>query len=210
MIRLMQVVLMGLAMSAGLALAQDSDFQEGKDYQRLGGPGSSDDDTIQVMEFFSYYCPHCNRLASTMEAWAENAPDNVEVVHIPVIFRPNWEPGARAYYTAEALGILDKTHHDFFTAIHDRRQPMQSKEELSAFFEEHGVTKEDFERAYQSFEVDTKLRRAQKLMQQYRITGVPSLVVDGKYQTSGAMTGSNERLFDVVDYLIRQETAEAG
>lgn len=184
------------------------DFQEGTDYKTLSTPVPplTEDGRVEVVEAFSYHCPHCNSFEPYLQEWASALPDNVELIHLPVIFRPEWEPGARAYYIAESLGVLESTHEDFFAALHDRRESMGSTEDLAAFFAKHGVDREAFEKANGSFEVDTKLRRAQDLAKRFRVMGVPSMYVNGKYEVSGSMAGSLGRMLEIIDYLIAMES----
>ena len=181
-------------------------FQEGVHYQSLPTPvPTSSDDQIEVVELFWYGCPHCYSLEPTVEKWLEHKSDNVKFVRIPAMLGPRWEIGARAYYVAESLGVLDETHAALFNDIHAKKRSITNKEQLGAFFAEHGVDEAAFEKAYGSFEVETKLRRAQELVRKYRTDGVPTIVVNGKYKTSGTMAGSNENIFKVVDYLVKKE-----
>ena len=112
---------------------------------------------------------------------------------------------ARAYYTAEVLGVLEKIHQPLFDAMNLKKQKMATTDELAAFFAKNGVSKETFLETYNSFSVDSKVRRASDLSKRYGIDGVPSLIVNGKYRTSGSLAGSREKMLKVVDHLIKQE-----
>lgn len=190
--------------------ADNPQFQEGTHYQRLASPVSTTaEDKIEVVELFWYGCPHCYSLEPKIDHWLENQPENAEFVRIPAVLNRNWELGARAFYAAKALGVLDKIHTPLMNAIHAQGRPMRNEADLAEFFAEHGVDKEAFRKAYNSFEVETELRRSQQLVRRYGVHSVPSFVVDGKYVVTATMAGSEDRLFEVINYLIQKE-AEQG
>lgn len=183
-----------------------ADFQEGTHYRRLDTPvPTASSDKIEVLEIFWYGCPHCFSLEPAAEQWLKNKPENVEFVRLPAILGSSWEIGARAFYVAEKLGVLEKIHGPLFNAIHVDKQRIQNKEQLAEFFAKHGVDQTAFEQAYNSFEVETNLRKSQQLVQRYRVDGVPMVVINGKYVTNGSMAGSPAAIFQVVDQLIAEE-----
>ncbi|MGB5062928.1 MAG: thiol:disulfide interchange protein DsbA/DsbL, partial [Candidatus Competibacter sp.] len=149
-------------------------------------------------------CPHCFDLEPSVREWLKHKPDNVVFVRIPVAFGANWEPGARAYYAAEALGVLDQIHQPLFDAIHREKRKLNNEDELAAFFAEHGVDQDAFRKAYSSFQTETQLRRGNQLAQRYGVRGVPAVIVNGKYDVR------SPRMFEVVDFLIVQEAAAPG
>jgi len=122
------------------------------------------------------------------------------------VFSDVWGKHAKAYYTAEALGLNDKLHADFFDAIQNKKQKLLTEEELGKFFVDHGVKQEDFQAAYNSFIVDTKLRQAESMGARYGITGVPALIVNGKYKITATTAKSQENMINVLNDLIRQES----
>ena len=160
---------------------------------------------VEVVEMFWYGCPHCNSLEPYVERWLDKIPANAEFVRIPAIFRPQWEQHARAYYTAEILGVLDKIHSAMFEAIHGQKRNVNSDEEIKKFFVEHGVSEKDFDRVFRSFAVEAKIRRAKDMSQRYGIRGVPALIVNGKYRTSAQQAGGNAKIFKVVNFLVEKE-----
>lgn len=179
-------------------------FQEGKDYVRLPTPvPTSTPDKIEVVEMFWYGCPHCYDLEPVTQEWLKRKPDNVVFVRMPVAFGANWEPGARAYYAAEALGVLDQLHPLLFEAFHKKRK-LNTEDELAAFFAEHGVDQEAFRKAYKSFQTETQLRRGNQLAQRYGVKGVPAVIVNGQYDVR------SPRIFEVVDFLIARESSPQG
>lgn len=161
---------------------------------------------VEVVEMFWYGCPHCNALEPYVNRWLKKMPANVEFVRMPAIFRPQWEVHARAYYTAEILGVLDKIHHKLFEAIHDQKRKVNTEEEIKKFFVEQGVSEKDFGRVFRSFAVEAKVRRAKDMSQRYGIRGVPALIVNGKYRTGSHMAGGNAKVFRVVNFLVDNES----
>ncbi len=162
-------------------------------------------DKIEVLEFFWYGCKHCHSLESSLEKWLENKPDDVEFIRIPAIFSKRWELLARAYYTAKFLGVEAKIHPALFNAIHENNQKIDNEDRLRDFFVSQGVSEEDFEKTVNSFAVAVKLNNAKQMSRRYGLSGVPALIVNGKYKTSGKEAGTTERIMQVVDYLIALE-----
>ena len=207
--RLLVLALLACALPLAAARAADSPaapaFVEGKDYVRLptmvppATPGK-----IEVIEFFSYTCPHCRNMETTVREWLARKPGNVTFTRIAVAFGANWEPSARAYYAAEALGVLDKTHQPLFDAIHQEKHGLNNEDELAKFFAEHGVDPEAFRKAYHSFQTETQLRRGSQLAQRYGVRGVPAVIVNGQYEVR------SPRMFEVVDFLIARPAAPQG
>ena len=168
---------------------------------------TQDPDKIEVIEFFWYGCPHCYHFEPQLTKWRENLPENVQFIRQPAIFNSLWEKHAKAYFTAEALGIVDKVHADFFDAIQNKKQKLASEDELMKFFAAHGVSEEDFRNAYHSFLVDTKLRQAKAMAPRYGVTGVPAIIVNGKYKTNGPLAKSQENMINVMNQLIEKESS---
>jgi len=194
--------LLFLAASAPQAAA----FEEGKDYIRISTPQPTNNpDKIEVVEMFWYGCPHCYQLEPLMEKWLKNKPEDVEFIRIPAVFSPRWELLARAWYTAELLGVTHRIHKPLFDAIHKERRRINGEPALRTFFAEQGVDAKDFDKTFKSFGVAAKVNRARELSRRYEIRGVPSMIVNGKYRTSATEAGSHEAMLKVVDYLIEQE-----
>jgi len=169
-------------------------------------PTSADKGQVEVVELFWYGCPHCFRLEPYVERWLKSKPKNVKFVRMPGVFRPSWEVHARAYYTAEILGVVDKIHRPMFDAIHEQKRHMNDEASIMALFAEHGVSNKDFKRVFHSFAVETKLRRAKDMGRRYGVQGVPTLIVNGKYRTGAQEAGGNAKVFKVVNQLIKQES----
>jgi thiol:disulfide interchange protein DsbA len=199
---LVTLLLLGLPPAALAA-----DFQAGKDYRVLDRPvPTSTGDKIEVVEAFSYACPHCFSLEPATAEWLKTKPENVELVRIAAIWRPDWEALARAYYAAAQLGVLDKVHKPLFEAIHTEKKQLGTPEQLADFFAAQGVDKTAFLNAYNSFAVETHVQRGKQLLQRYAILGVPAFIVNGKYFVDLTLAGSAPRLFEVIDYLVAKES----
>ncbi len=210
--KILLILVATFMMYAGTASAID----EGFEYNLITPPiGTADPAKVEVAEMFWYGCPHCNDFEPTLNKWLKTKPDNVNFIRIPAIFRESWIPHARAYYTAEALGVLDKTHSLFFEAVHKNRQRLATKKDISAFFVSHGVKAEEFDQAWNSFIVQSRVKRAITLTRRSGIKGVPSMLVNGKYRTSASEAGinnpggaSNDDMIKVVNFLVAKEAKQ--
>jgi len=181
-------------------------FQEGVHYQLLTTPQPTETgDKVEVLELFWYGCPHCFKLEPTIEKWLEHVPEGAEYRRLPAIFSKVWAINAQGYYAAEALGVLEKTHRPLFDAIHVHNQKLFDEASLARFFVSQGVNREDFIKTFRSFAVKTKTNRAGVMTRRYGITGVPAIIVNGKYRTSVTMAGGEEKLMEVVNALIEKE-----
>ncbi len=184
-------------------------FEEGFEYQTIVPPVPTNaGDQVEVVELFFYGCPHCFRAEPIIDEWLDKQPDFVDFKRMPAIFRDSWEPLARAFYTAEALGAMDRIHRPLFNALHIKRQKVFTKDALRSFFIAHGVSAADFDKTYDSFHVTTQVNRARDLTKRYKITGVPSFIVNGKFRSNGTMAGGLHNVPEVLDFLIRREVAQ--
>lgn len=181
-------------------------FTEGVEYLKLDSPQpTADADRIEVLEAFWYGCPHCYRFEPDLEAWLKKKPDDVAFVRLPAVFHPDWELQARAFYTAQAMGVLDKVHHEFFHQIHELREPVRSLGDVKRIFLAAGVSGHEFDRVYHSFLVVTQANRARQAGDLYGLKGVPTMVVNGKYRTTAKLAGGNRKMLEVVDFLVERE-----
>ncbi|MCY4349585.1 MAG: thiol:disulfide interchange protein DsbA/DsbL [Thiotrichales bacterium] len=178
---------------------------EGK-YEVLQPPQQTETgDRIEVVDVFWYGCPHCYVFLPVMEAYEQVKPDYVEIRRLPAVFRENWAAHARAFYTASLLGVLDRTHRPLFEEIHEQRNPTDHREALAAFFERQGVDRSAFEQTWDSFAVESLVRKSVLMQQRYGITGTPSVVVNGKYRVTGRLAGSYDNMIAVVMALVERE-----
>lgn len=193
------------------AQAHAGAWQEGKHYVKVAQPQPTSvaPDEVEVIEFFWYGCPHCFSLEPHVKKWLDTKSSKVKYVRMPASLNPAWSTLAQAYYTAVVLDVVDPMHDAMFKRIHIERSMITSKETVQELFEEKaGVTEEDFNKAWSSFAVASRMKRADLLARRFRITGVPAIIVDGKYATDATKAGSYENVFDVVDFLARRELKE--
>ena len=181
-------------------------LSEGKDYNRLDHPLATDAGAgkIELIEFFWYSCPHCNAFEPTFANWVKNAPKDVVVRRIPVAFNDSFAPQQRLFFTLEALNLLDSLHAKVFQAVHVDKQPLNTDASIQAWAEKQGVDKTKFAEAYKSFGMASKLRRAVQLQNDFKVEGVPSLGIAGRFYTDGSMAGSMERALQVTEALLAQ------
>jgi thiol:disulfide interchange protein DsbA len=182
-------------------------FELGVHYLRLSPtqPTSSNPDQVEVCEVFWYGCPHCNELDPLLERWQEQKPGYVNFVRVPAVWNPTLQMHARAFYAAEALGKGAEMHPEFFREYHERGNRLDTEPKLQEFFGRFGVDAAAFKTAFDSFAVLAKLQRADELSRRYRIDGVPTMVVNGKYTTDAVMVGSYDELLVLVDELVAAE-----
>ena len=200
------VVLLFLLVNS--ALLQAADYSEGTHYKKLPSQqtGSGDKVEVEVEEFFWYGCPHCSTFEPYLKEWEKTKPANVNFARVPAIFRPDWEVQARVYYALNNMGKIDDIHEKIFTAIHKNKKRLDNKDSLIDFIVENGVDREKFLEEYNSFAVDGMVRKAKKKIKAYQIQGVPSVVINGKYLTSGSMAGSYDNMIKITNYLIKKES----
>ncbi|MBU2478449.1 MAG: thiol:disulfide interchange protein DsbA/DsbL [Gammaproteobacteria bacterium] len=201
------VLALGMAvLSAGVVQAEGEAGAAG--YVSVVAPQpTSDASKIEVVEMFWYGCSHCYHLEPLLSKWVSGIPSDVVFVRMPAILGPSWEILARGYYTAELLGVLDKIHAPLFNAIHEGKQKINNEDDLAKFFVAQGIDEKQFRDTIKSFGVAAKLNRSKQMTQRYGITGVPSLIVNGKYRTSAGDAGGQEQMLVVVDKLIAEERA---
>ena len=196
-----------LFMFTGGVSAQD--YVEGKHYKRIDQEKTIDGDNIEVLEFFWYGCPHCYSFEPYISKWKKDKPANVEFVRVPATFQPLWTLHARAYYAFQMLGVGEKIHLKFFSEIHNKKNYMKTFDALAVFAQENGVDRTEFIDAMNSFTVESNARKAQKLVNSYKLSGVPAIAINGKYMVSASMAGSYENMIRIMNFLIKKETANA-
>jgi thiol:disulfide interchange protein DsbA len=199
-----------LAQEGGDTGSQQPQFTEGKDYARIEPAQPTDNPgKVEVMEVFWYGCPHCYDFEPQLARWTEEEmPEYAVFKRLPAVLNRQWEVHARAYYTAQALGVLDEVHKPLFDAIHEDNRRLNDNEAIAKFFAEHGISAENYLSTAESFAVENKLRRAASLPGRLGISGVPAMVVNGKYRIDARMAGSYDKLLDTVEYLVGLEKPE--
>lgn len=189
-------------------------YSEGQHYHRLvpTQPTVGGADKVEVAEVFWYGCPHCFNFEPAINTWAESVPANARFIRIPAVWNPLAKLHGRLYYTEEVLARNEKLadvvgfHAAVFVEFHRKANRLTSEDAIQKLFERFGVSQDDFLSTWNSFEVNQKVRVADDLVRRYNVTGVPALVVNGKYRTGASDAGSYPKLLEVVDELIERET----
>ena len=204
------VMLMTLSI-AWVSRAMADEYTQGRDYQVLPAQVPvRDASKIEVVELFWYGCPHCYHLEPLVSVWHKALPEDVDFWRSPAAFKGTWKTHAQAFYTAEVMGIGEEIHQPLFDALARDRKPLNSESALAKFFSQFGVTEEKFKKAYNSFSVKSKVEQAAARGVSYRVTGVPVLIVNGKYRVEPGLAGSFERMLKIADFLIAKERAAQG
>ena len=194
------------ALAAGRPAFAQATPVEGKDFTRVetpqppGVPAGK----VEVLEFFSYACPHCSAFEPTLEAWEKQLPAEVVLRRVPVAFLMNADNFMRTYYALETIGAVQAMQLKIFRGIHIERKHLEKGEDLAAFVGANGGDAAKFLAAFKSFSVNTSVARAKKLMADFKIDSVPALIVHGRWMTSPSQAGSAERALAVVDQLVQR------
>ena len=199
---------LALMLVSGSALAQSA-FVDGTDYQTISpAVKTSQPDKVVVTEIFWYGCPHCFRFEPHVERWSASLSDGVVFERVPSSLNPRWTEHARAYYAFKMMGVLDQAHKALFDAIHLKRQRLTSLDTLAEFVSDLGLDEKLFRENYFSFPVETQIRKNIQREKHYGHRGVPAVIVNGKYLVSASLAGSNERMIEIMNYLVSQELAQ--
>ena len=193
---------------------QEWQFTEGEHFVRLvpTQPTVGGADKIEVAEFFYYQCPHCFTFDPIIKGWAETKPANVRFVQVPTMWNQMLVLHGRMFYTNEVLarnGVIkdaDAFNVAVYQEIHRRNNRLMSEAAIQKLFERFGVSADDFNATWNSFEVDQKMRVANDLARRYSIKSTPTIVVNGKYRTGGAEAGSYPKLLELIDELVARES----
>ncbi len=198
------VLLLPLAFSSQ---AQIEKYIAGTHYTQLRATVNTNDASkIEVIEAFWYGCSHCFRFEPLLADWASRQAADVEFVHFPAMWNSLMKIHAQVYYVAEALGAVELMHEQVFNAINVQGNRLQNERQIGALFAEHGIALSDFESAFNSFSVRTKVNQAEKRMQDYEIRSTPNMIVNGKYLvTTGENVRTQAEMLEVVDFLVEKE-----
>ncbi|MGQ0801628.1 MAG: thiol:disulfide interchange protein DsbA/DsbL [Pseudomarimonas sp.] len=207
--RLLALVLLGVATACSAQTAPAETFTAGTDYFLIEpSQPTSSGDKIEVLEVFGYSCGHCASFEPKIAAWKKTLADDVSFNYMPAMFGGIWETFARAYYTAETMGILGKTHEAMFKAVHVDKS-ITAVEDIPAFYAEHGVNAEEFSATMNSFAVNAKVGRSQQQVPRYGVSSTPTMIVAGKYRIEASGPNTHERMLQVADFLLAKERAAA-
>jgi thiol:disulfide interchange protein DsbA len=202
-------LLAGLFMLTGALAVEPA--EEGTDYTRLTKPLAVETGKqIEIVEFFWYRCPHCSQLEPGLKAWAKKLPKDVQLRPVPAVLNANWLPAAKLHYALGDLGVLESLQGKVFDAYHKEKLDLDNPDQLTAWVKKQGLDEGKFKAAYTSFSTQTRAMKGNQAARDAGISGVPALLVDGKYLTSVSMTVTEERLFEVLDQLIQRARDERG
>jgi len=184
-----------------------------KEYRLLPTPQPpADPKKIEVIEFFSYACPHCAEFEPALEAWLKHKPKDVEFKEVPMVFRENWKPTAKLYYTLEAMGLVDKYQDKVYEAIHKQNKDLETDQGVKQWAKDAGIDSAKFDQVYDSFGIDSKMQRSMAMGRAYGVQFTPSMTINGKYYTGPSMVSAPgggppdyDRFFKVVNDLIDME-----
>lgn len=201
---LMSAVLVGASLLGSTAFAQEP--VEGRNYVALSSPVPvAQPEKIEVVELFWYGCPHCYQLEATINPWSTALPEDVNFVRVPAMFGGIWNLHGQLFYTLENLKVDEAVHNSIFNALHNQGRKLSSMNEITQFVATQGIDKDTFVKTWNSFSVKSQMEKAKKLAVAYQISGVPAVVINGKYRFDIGMAGGLQQTVDVADVLIEKE-----
>ena len=204
-----------LILALGLAFANVAgavDLQQGREYDLINPPQMpSSPGKIEVIEFFSYACPHCAHLEPVLNPWLKKLPADVAFRRMPLAGGPQWQATAKLFYALDVLGVEAKLHGDIFEAIHTTHSMIATDESsIATWAAKNGIDPAKFAAAYGSFSVQSKVLQAQQTMAAHGVTGVPAMVIDGRYRIRNEAINSYDDLMVLTDAMIARVRAERG
>ena len=186
---------------SGFTMAADSSQK----YIQISNQKQTESDKVVIYEFFWYGCPHCYSLEPTINDIESNLDKDTILIKVPVALRDSWELHAKAYYALQQMKLDDNLHEKVFAEIHVNSNRLDTKEKLANFIKEEGYDADKFLKILDSFGTEIRIKKASRLANQYQIKSVPTLVINGKYKTSGSHVSSYQELYDVVQLLVDKE-----
>lgn len=196
------ILLTALLLLPAAAVAQD--YQQGRDYRIADRERRLSEAPNEVVEFFWYGCGGCYAFRPSYESWKANADEDIEFMRVPAVLNPQWRFHGKAYYVAQALDMLDVMHEAMFRAIHEEGRRIRDRDAMRELFVENGADPESFDQAFDSFQVDAKMRRADNLARRFQIRSTPTIVVNGKYMTDLGDAGGPEGMVRLGQWLLNQ------
>jgi len=199
------VALLGYFYTQVITEAPLGKFVEGEHYKLIDNPRRIHGDKVQVMEFFSYACPHCYAFDPKLNDWITANKDKIEFIRTPAVGSNLWRMYAKTYYAMDALGILKADHQKLFDAIHGLGQNLDSLDSLATWFADNGTSAQAFRSMFDSQLVNERVEAADQLEKRFKIASVPSIVINGKYLVQPSSEVGMSRMLDVMDYLVKKE-----
>jgi thiol:disulfide interchange protein DsbA len=192
----------------GMTAQAAEPIEAGKQYVELSSAVPvSEPGKIEVVEMFWYGCPHCYAFEPTINPWAEKLPADVHFVRIPAMFGGPWDAHGQLFLTLQSMGVENKVHSAVFNAIQKEHKKLTTPDEMAEFVATQGVDKDKFLATFNSFAIKGQIVAAKELAKKYEITGVPTLIVNGKYRFDLGSAGGPEQTLQVADQLIAKERA---
>jgi thiol:disulfide interchange protein DsbA len=208
--KIVQITLLIAVLPNGMiSHAQIERFISGTHYQEIDNPVNTNDASkVEVIEAFWYGCSDCFSFEPLIADWEENKPEYVDFVRFPALWNGLMKVHAQVFYAAEALDSVDILHEHIFNAINVERNMLQNEDQISELFAQHGISQSDFDSAFNSFSVRTKVNQAEKRMSDYGIRSTPNMIVNGKYLVAtGENVRTQQEMLEVVDFLVEKEKA---
>ena len=174
-------------------------------YVQISTEKQQESKSIIIYEFFWYGCPHCYNLEPTMERIETDLDKDTKIVKLPVALRDSWIPHAKLYYALQQMGKIDEVHNLIFEEIHLEDNRLNTEQQMVDFLGKHGIDTNKFMEKYNSFGTEARIKKASNLAKKYQINSVPTIIVNGKYLTSGSYVSSYDELYSVINLLIERE-----
>ena len=174
-------------------------------YVQISTEKQQESKDIIIYEFFWYGCPHCYNLEPTMDRIEADLDKDTKVVKLPVALRESWIPHAKLYYALKQMDKIDKVHNLIFEEIHLEDKRLNTEQQMIDFLGKHGIDTDKFVEKYNSFGTEARIKKASNLAKKYQIDSVPTIIINGKFLTSGSYVSSYDELYSVVNLLVERE-----
>jgi thiol:disulfide interchange protein DsbA len=194
-----------LFLATFLILITSSSYVFAQKYVQISTEKQQESKSIIIYEFFWYGCPHCYNLEPTMERIEADLDKDTKIVKLPVALRDSWIPHAKLYYALQQMGKIDEVHNLIFEEIHLEDNRLNTEQQMVDFLGKHGIDTNKFIEKYNSFGTEARIKKASNLAKKYQINSVPTIIVNGKYLTSGSYVSSYDELYSVINLLIERE-----
>ena len=194
-----------LFLATFLILITSSSYVFAQKYVQISTEKQQESKSIIIYEFFWYGCPHCYNLEPTMERIEADLDKDTKIVKLPVALRDSWIPHAKLFYALQQMGKIDEVHNLIFEEIHLEDNRLNTEQQMVDFLGKHGIDTNKFMEKYNSFGTEARIKKASNLAKKYQINSVPTIIVNGKYLTSGSYVSSYDELYSVINLLIQRE-----
>ena len=174
-------------------------------YVQISTEKQQESKDIIIYEFFWYGCPHCYNLEPTMDRIEADLEKDTKVVKLPVALRDSWIPHAKLYYALKQMNKVDEVHNLIFEEIHLEDNRLNTEQRMIDFLGKHGIDTKEFSEKYNSFGTEARIKKASNLAKKYQIDSVPTIIINGKFLTSGSYVSSYDELYSVVNLLVERE-----